>query len=316
MAQQDSGVTQRSLSDTGLKMKDFEVTKQIDLFKDGAAHRFEIKDDLLYDCIGFGRGHSYDQTRVTGFNCGKYFGYALLTYFVAQALNIWRLPFCTDRVYSKFYRRGEYEEGILRALDTQRVQSICDELKALYEHTQQQFKDRSIGVVSIRRELKMLDPGYVECIVHLKRAAEVLGIDEVCVEMDTLNSYGDEGAYLGAVALELEVPVCDVLYCSSTVADRVGQSFTVESGEWVVINRSPSGIVKLPTSSIKVRSDLFTAPEPLSTEEAKRFIERYSPVVLRLPALTPPKYGGPQLRPSLKYRMIQRLLGRLGVGLH
>ncbi|MEX6035786.1 hypothetical protein [Providencia hangzhouensis] len=72
--------------------------------------------------------------------------------------------------------------------------------------------------------------------------------------MDTLNSFGDQNCYWADIALELEVPAKDIFYCSQLIADRPFHSKTVESGEWIVINRSPTGVVHIPVSSIRIRS--------------------------------------------------------------
>lgn len=75
-------------------MNTFIVTRQDEIFpRSNSEQLFQIQDDLLFDCIGIGKACSNDPNRVTGFNCGKRFGYALLTYFLSRALNIQRLPF-------------------------------------------------------------------------------------------------------------------------------------------------------------------------------------------------------------------------------
>ncbi|MDZ4105698.1 MAG: hypothetical protein U1D41_05965 [Nitrosomonas sp.] len=295
--------------DESLPMHPFSVTNQKKLFpRNGSDHEFQIKDNILFDCIGLGKGNSYNPNRVTGFNSGKQFGYALLTYFASRALNFRRLPFCEDRIYSQYRSYNENEKNILRSLDDGRVNAICAELLALYEHTQNHLARASVKVVHIRRELKADERGYAETIARLVESAKLLKLPEIQVEMDTLNSFGDEGAYCGEVKLELEIPIEDVLYCSCLVANRPGQQDTMESGEWVVINRAPTGVVSLPTSSIHIRPGLWSEEKPFTLNDAKLFMERYAPIVLRPPYHAPPVYGTHGLRSTLKRKFIQKAL--------
>ncbi|MEX6035787.1 hypothetical protein [Providencia hangzhouensis] len=73
-------------------MNTFMVTRQDEIFpRSNSEQLFQIQDDLLFDCIGIGKASLMNPNRVTGFNCGKRFGDALLTYFLSRALNIQRL---------------------------------------------------------------------------------------------------------------------------------------------------------------------------------------------------------------------------------
>lgn len=99
--------------------------------------------------------------------------------------------------------------------------------------------------------------------------------------MDTLNSFGDQNCYWADIALELEVPAKDIFYCSQLIADRPFHSKTVESGEWIVINRSPTGVVHIPVSSIRIRSSKHIDMKPFSKREAELFMNNYHPIVLR-----------------------------------
>ncbi|GKX50327.1 hypothetical protein [Budvicia aquatica] len=75
--------------------------------------------------------------------------------------------------------------------------------------------------VYIRRELRVKVCDYSEQIILLKRSAELLGNSEVQFEMDTLNSYGDEGKYdFGSITLEQIIPIRDIFYCSSLIGKR------------------------------------------------------------------------------------------------
>lgn len=259
---------------------DFKVTRQTEVFKSLNITPYQIKDDILFDCIGLGRA-----SRFEGFNRDKRFGYALLTYFATTALNFRRMPFCEDRVYRQYFFETEKYSEILNELDQQRIQSICDELYEIYQFTQDALKRTGLSHVRLRREIKISQshhnkPSQAEHIIKLKEAAKLLGMEYVNVEMDTLNSFGDEGAYVTDVRLELEMPIEDILYCSTLIGNRSVSSNTMESGEWVVINRSPTGIVKLPVDAISYHNSMFSFYHQMTENTARDFLYKHNPFVI------------------------------------
>lgn len=290
-------------------MDKFNFTRQALIFPSvEPEHHFHIQDDLLYDCIGLGRGSSNTPDRVTGFSYGKDFGYALLTYFAARALNFKRLPFCEDRIYANFYGCHERYKTILAQLDEQRVDSICAELRSLYQHTQRKLQEKNVNSVNIGRKISSRSNGYVETIIQIKNSAELLGLDTIKVEMDTLNSFGDEGAYFGEVFLKMNVPAKDILYCSSLIGNRAGQNATMETGEWVVLNRSPTGVTELPLSAIHVDNSLWCADKTLTKEKAEKILDRYNPFVFRNLYSTEQNHGTYGLKRSFKGKILSYLL--------
>ena len=256
-------------------MDDFKVTKQTTLFpgpKDGYA--FKIDDDLLYSCIGYGDASLANEQRIFGFNNGKEDGYALLTYLASRALDFRRLPFCEDRFYSSSCCVPSQE--VLKQLNEEKIGSMCRELGELYHHTQTQLNQTGLSTVLLRRELKLGNMGYAENLIRLKQSVDLLGIKEVSINMDTLNSFGDEGAYRSAVCLNMEIPIENVLYCSHLVADR--DKVCVETGEWGIINRSPNGVVTLPATSIVLRESEYAESSAFTIKEARSFMEDYEPI--------------------------------------
>jgi len=293
-------------------MELFDFTRQHLVFpNDNPEHKFHIQDDLLYDCIGLGRGNNNVPTRVTGFNSGKKFGYALLTYFTTRALNIQRFPFCEDRIYTSYFGQHDCYKNILSQLNESRIESICSEIRNLYQHTQTQLHKKSLHTVNVGRKIKHSTNGYVETIIIIKKASELLGLDSMTVEMDTLNSFGDEGAYYGEVFLKMNIQASNVLYCSSLIADRVGEVSTMESGEWVILNRSPNGVITLPLSSIQVDDSMWNKNQELTTAEAKRIIEKYDPFVFKGLYRLDPDYGTHGVTPSLKSKILSYLLNHI-----
>ncbi|WMU73327.1 hypothetical protein OQ483_02495 [Enterobacter bugandensis] len=265
-------------------MDSFVTTQTQQSFKNLNIRKYIVQDPLLSGCIGMGRANSANYSKVQGFNCGKDFGYALLSYFASRALNISRIPFCEDRIYNSFHLRNKHEDEILLSLDEERVNEICNEIREIYKHTQQCLQQAGLDSVKLRRELRGKHTSkYIEHLIVRKAASETLGKDHLHIEMDSLNSFGDAGEYLGLISLQLKIPAKDILYCYSFIESKHTKSWLVEPGEWVVLNRSPTGVVKLPTSSILVRDDkeYNNLLKEMDSIFAENYLSKNSPLVLR-----------------------------------
>ena len=167
--------------------------------------------------------------------------------------------------------------------------------------------------------------GYAELLFKLKSACEIAGRETLRIEMDVLNSYGDDSGYSHyPVRIAKSVRAEDILYCSNLIRSRArgygGEPRSaVESGEWVVINRSHDGVVEIPIADIQLNTkDWLDRWERRSkeAESAKRFIEQWDPVVLRgVGALYTyrPFNGGVVMRGRARIREAIRILwtGRL-----
>lgn len=291
-------------------MSNFVVTRQNDLFplesNGNNLHGYKIQDQILSDCIGRGNGH--DPERVSGFNYGKNtFGYILLSYFTARALGFKRLPFCEDRIYASALK-SDADSKTLEKLDGKRVESICNELTSIYQHTQTKLKRAGSLTVNLRREIRNVNSndGYVETLIRLKKSADLLNLKEIQIEMDTLNSFGDEGHYrdCNGVSLELQIPIEDVLYCSNLIENTEGeyQSKNVETGEWIIVNRSPNGVVSLPTSSILYKDSYWKDTKPFPVEQDRSFIN--NPIILRSRYEPEVIYSRASLHSTFKQRFV------------
>lgn len=257
------------------------------------ATRFQIRDDLLYSCITYGDG-APDGMRF-GFTIGKGLGYILLGYFVRKAFNIHRLPFFEDRLFASL-PSGEYRtkfEKILPLLTDARVDDICCELHRLYEHGQQQLAACGLESVQLTRRVQNECDSfwgrnnYADLLVRLKEAADYFGYKNIQFEMDLLNSFGDDGGYsYYPVTMQLTIPAHDVLYCSAFVRSREksalgGEKDAVEPGEWVIMNRSPDGVVEVPSSSISYREEAYRVEYKATEHDHRQFWARYQPYVFR-----------------------------------
>lgn len=263
----------------------FEVTRQDKHWPriPGVDHKYYIQNKILADCIGVGSGTMIRPGRVSGFNYSKGIGYALLTYFASQALGFRRLPFYEDRIYEKSIRQDSRQilENSLK-ISRNDVDEIVEEVKQIYQHTQKKLKEACLPTVKLRREIAANGSGYAETLMQLKDSAEVSGRQTIQFDMDTLNSFGDEGAYkhLADVTIEHEFQASDVFYCSNLIASE-GDSQLVETGEWVIINRSPTGLVELPTNSVKYDSNNWKGGRPICAERAEYYRSKYEPIEYR-----------------------------------
>jgi hypothetical protein len=258
---------------------------------------FTIEDDLLYSCITYGDG--VVNPLVSGFTKSKNgLGYALLAFFASRALGLYRLPFCPDRAFEEpvGYADTKLLREVLSQLTSSRVDAICHEVSRLYEHTQRALKELGVASVNLKRNIKdekrVFDrsDGYAELLFKLKSACEIAGRATLRIEMDVLNSYGDDSGYSHyPVRIAKSVRAEDILYCSNLIRSRErgydGEPFrAVEPGEWVVINRAHDGVVEVPIADIQLNTkDWLDRWERRSkeAESAKRFLEQWDPVVLR-----------------------------------
>ena len=301
-AQAHSGVSARG---------SFEVTRQDRVFGgERPGKRFAIRDDILFECIGIGAGAMYRGDSIVGFNYGKDNGYALLQYFASRALGIHRLPLCEDRIYFDAGVRGRMLQPLLAKLDESRVAAICAEVVEIYKHTQLALAQVGLTEVCLRRELAVKPDAmarsedYANTLVRLHRSATLLGLEYVDVEMDTLNSFGDEDAYKRDVTLEVTIPV---FYCSELIEARDSVQLPVETGEWVIINRSPNGVIRIPTNSISYDHAMFKEDRPFTIDRARAFMESYIPVVVRAPMRAPSNLANWGISPSWLHKALRIL---------
>jgi hypothetical protein len=183
---------------------------------------------------------------------------------------------------------------LIQSLSSDRIYKLIEETRALYRHTQKCLADVGLKQVTLGRRLYLQSAtvngrgDYGHTFVALWQSAKTLGLKEISIEMDSLNAFGDDGAYLHyPIAMRLEVPTADVLYCTNLVVNRESPegSFHMrgagESGEWQIINRSPTGVVKLPVECIHVDEDkLIPWNRYKNRDHAEYFLEKHMPAYI------------------------------------
>lgn len=255
------------------------------------SHRFIITDPLLKMLLLPVESAPDGWPMIEPWSNGKHKSGALLTWFVQQALGLKRLPFCEDRLLTEIENRFQPKElvQIVNALTPAQVEATTKDVLALYQHTQTQLKKKALTEVSLRRTIAdKVDTSYwcnrettAGVFSRLRLAAYALDQSTIQLNMDTLNSWGDDGCYSqNPVELYALIPAHDILYA----AELVEQPQKQEAGEWVAINRSCNGVVEFAVTNVEVPSltlDQPTVQANFPNNSAQEFWGKYQPLVFR-----------------------------------
>jgi hypothetical protein len=196
-----------------------------------------IEDEALREaiCVGFGTPRtvftlSHVDTKMSQ-------GHLYLLMLVRRLFGVFRYPGYEDRLLGNrgIVTRAQafYEQLTLETLD-----ASCAELKRVYTYTQTYLAQRfPTGRIRLARAIRQPQASEIGALV---RTAKLSGEATITLQMDTLNSFTSElGAYSShdsAYLVTESIPLEDVLYCSHTVKGT-------EPGEFLVLNRSPLGLV-------------------------------------------------------------------------
>ncbi|BDU21624.1 hypothetical protein [Dyella sp. GSA-30] len=263
-----------------------------------AQQLFQFSDPLL--AALFQHQSEVEGMQIIGTTQTKHSGsHMLLTLLVRRALNLYRLPFREDRCYAESMRGVAHRQflEINQVLTPRRIEDMTREVADLFAHTQCALAAAGLSQVRLRRSLNEPEPSDIaygqrepQLLYGLVLASRRLGRPHIELEMDTLNSFSDDGGYEARpITLTLDIPACDVLYCANllgTASDLSVRRADVESGEWVVINRAIDGVVTIPLTAVRVRDrDL----EPYENYDDNAYCEdvlrRYSRTYLRSSAV-------------------------------
>ncbi|KHE02657.1 hypothetical protein NL54_03250 [Pantoea stewartii] len=239
--------------------------KTFELNKSLINSRIRIKNEILSACIGY--GSKVQQYKfITGFCDKKRNGYAILIEFISILFEKSKLPIQNDRVYS-WYRNDSDVKGLIESLSKSQLSEIITELNEVYRNTQILLNSAGVTHVNLRREIapkgiphriskrvRISQFGidmmsYDSLLMLYKVSANILGYEKIPVHMDVLNSFtdtNDRGGY-GSISLNFNIPIEDVMYSYLTFP-----SDQMEGEEWIVINRSPTGIIELPVSNLTI----------------------------------------------------------------
>ena len=285
-------------------------------------HKFHLKDPLLRALILADQPSPGGDRELKSWVWGKALGAVLLTWFAKRAFDLYRLPYQEDRLLSGYLGHEDraHLQKLVDTLTPPRIDAITRELRELHAHTQACLSAKGCTHVQLRRGVRDDTSGQLlgvqgapemrgqaGQIVKLKLAAEMLRQRTVQFEMDTLNSWGDDGGYGHfPVHLHRSIAAADVLYCSALLA---AESRSSESGEWVVINRHPAGLAEFDVDDIEFSTNEIAVGEILRSEkDAMTFMNSHQPLVYR--SASAPKFDTidrPSLPTSRWYRLRKAL---------
>jgi hypothetical protein len=222
-----------------------------------------MKNDILAACIGY-RCKSEEYEYIRGFSEEKGNGYAILLWFYSKLFGDLKLPINNDRNY---FRHKEDVDKTIESLNELQLIEVVSKLMEIYNGTQKALKDAGVSHINLRREIApgkirsmggssakissfgIFEMDYSGMLMLYKASAEVIGRKTMPVYMDVINSFtdtNDKGGY-GSISLELSIPTEDVLYSHLNF-----HTDETEGKEWVILNRSPTGMVELPVSSVVI----------------------------------------------------------------
>ena len=248
--------------------------------------QFCFKSPLLRKSLGIGDGSGGQASRIAGRSyCTLSRGNAILTYLVTAALGIRRFPLCEDRIMTMHDKPEDWQA--LTELPEHRVDELIDEVAQLYHHTQSMLANTGKSHVVLSRYLRSSGPedDYTQRIIEAKLAAQVAREDTVQLELDTLSSFSDEGAYHGEIQIVTKIPSDRVLTCYRLIQPEYEGGYPselVEHGEWIILNPARNGVVSLPVSDIHIHSKQLQHTKPFGTpQEAMNHLLKHDPVPRR-----------------------------------
>ena len=255
---------------------------------------FRLTNPLLLACMG-AESHRHIPDKYKGLdefhgfrNHKPSIGYVFLCRLVYKAFNFSREIGTTDRIFAELSPKDPLTriyKNYAQFYDEEEENAI-EELRNLYQHTQnklsQYFNENNPLV--LKRVISDRHAGkYMEGMRRLYLSAKVLGHHHIPLDMDTLNSYQDISrmAYTTPNRIEIShhIDIANVLYCAPLIAN----SDFIESGEWVIINRSPNGLVTLPLDSISFFGVVDKIKIDLPREKMEKIWNNGLPITVRFP---------------------------------
>ncbi|MDF9399061.1 hypothetical protein [Vibrio sp. 1180_3] len=295
-----------------------ELTKQHKIWPNKVS-KFNVQNALLAATMGCAVHVDIPEAdRITGFNVSKSDGYALLVHFVSLALGVNRLPFCKDRIEAEYLSDGKIRnlKLILKTLNEHELQSIINDVRLMYKHTQTQLLSMNIKSVRLRRNISIKErsdnnnSNYAHSLFRYLQAKKFLGHKTVEFEMDVLNSFTEstgEYSHLGDIIVDLDIDAVDVLFSSNLITSPHHNQL-IESNEWVILNRSPNGLVTIPADDITIKESRFYNQYELTLEEAESIVSHFEPIHLRYKHDSAKNYGCRGVRMTWKTRLAYWLL--------
>jgi hypothetical protein len=231
--------------------------------------RITICHDLLYSLMTYGDVAKKDENhlpyKVGNWNSWSLAPRGILTWLVSQALNVHRHPWHPDvcQANTPSNEMAETLRLLHEQFDTEgKVQAAIDEICRIYEHTQSVLKRKGLTTVTLSRSFQdeatnSMDEGYASRVAGCSQAAKSIGQSSFKMPSNILTSWCEGSGYSNyPVTITVDHPIENVIWFSDVIASRGEnpQSPALESGEWIIINRSLDGLISIPTNSVMVKN--------------------------------------------------------------
>lgn len=235
--------------------------------------KYSIRNDALYSLMTYGDtktgkngfGENWNSQQTSGPR-------TVLTWLIMQALNIERLPWLHDRVFTEALPEDpKVLEVFWDALrDPGHLAEMVDEMREIHAYTTATLKRFGLGQVTLIRKvadwgtLDWVNPknGYASRLASMASAAAYLRRQDITLPVDVLSSWGTGGYPERPVALERTFNADEIAWCWILIASRdPTKGAAVEEGEWVVVCKDREGLMQMPADGIKVPAG-FQLPGP------------------------------------------------------
>lgn len=210
--------------------------------------------DLIYHLATYGDG-SDESLPCTNWNQGSDTALAVLSWLATEALQVRRLPWHPDYVFTKQPPNSYIELLKTQLLNDQEIADAISEVRRIYTNSQALLSQKYGTSKHLRRSIGTDgrdDGGLAVLILRGQAAAQYLGLNTFDIPVNTLSSWGGGNYSDLAIDIAADIPVADVLWTSETFPSRSERPITpaVESGEWIVVNRSLYGLMSIQTGSV------------------------------------------------------------------
>lgn len=284
--------------------------------------KFNVQDALLYAILSYNdEGNENYRSMSYAIDGTSSIGYVFLCYFSQLAFGPARLPCFADRNMNNFRNNETLNRirDIADSLTAARIDSIVAELRELKAHCGKAIK-HGIGsdTVLLKRNVgpRAHNPAYVceygATLVRLKLIAEALDEESIPYDMDFINSWsplieGHDDFVAGYSGMLIEIrsrfPVDDIIACGDLIGSKRGAFATGgETGDWLTLNRSPTGIVMLDVKDIHFNKEYFDLGDIRSSlgdrKKCKREWDRLTPIRFSSPQVSPESPRFRPLKPS------------------
>jgi hypothetical protein len=237
--------------------------------------------DIVSKCIfkdgGFGASGGTTNSRHT-------LGHMKLTYVAKKLFGIQRYSTHPER-FSNFHEETYSEiASAMEEVTDQEWADLISELGSIYEEMQKALrKDHTAGTVTLQRRIKV-EIGddaswrsdqyrkYGEHVAMTVLKAQHDGHATVDFETDILTGWcsREPGAH-GAVVVKHEFRIEDVFLSARYIDEKSG----IEVDEWLVLNRHPSGLLKIDPKQIEVEEEVVASLHPKALRVSWPYLKNY-----------------------------------------